>query len=393
MKNTFSRTDESVFGRWWWTIDRWMIAAIISIIACGAILALAASPAVAHHKNLDTFFFARRHFMIIPISVLIMFIVSLLNRRGVKRLATIIFGVSIILMISTLLTGEEIKGAVRWIKLGGFSIQPSELVKPSFVVISAWMFANWRLKEDFPGYLVSVGLYLVVVALLLMQPDVGMSILVSVVWGIQFFLAGLPMLLVLVIGLIFISGGFLAYFSFSHVQSRIDRFFDPAGSEAYQVARSLEAFRNGGVFGRGPGEGQVKAVLPDAHADFIFAVAGEEFGLIMTLFVVGLFLFIVLRGFIKAFKETDLFVQLAIVGLLVQFALQALINMASALNLMPTKGMTLPLMSYGGSSMVASVVGIGMVLALTRERPGQRDILSDLGGKDMGGQLVYGREK
>ena len=393
MKNTFSRTDESVFGRWWWTIDRWMIAAIISIIACGAILALAASPAVAHHKNLDTFFFARRHFMIIPISVLIMFVVSLLNRRGVKRLATIIFGVSIILMISTLLTGEEIKGAVRWIKLGGFSIQPSELVKPSFVVISAWMFANWRLKEDFPGYLVPVGLYLVVVALLLMQPDVGMSILVSVVWGIQFFLAGLPMLLVLVIGLIFISGGFLAYFSFSHVQSRIDRFFDPAGSEAYQVARSLEAFRNGGVFGRGPGEGQVKAVLPDAHADFIFAVAGEEFGLIMTLFVVGLFLFIVLRGFVKAFKETDLFVQLAIVGLLVQFALQALINMASTLNLMPTKGMTLPLMSYGGSSMVASVVGIGMVLALTRERPGQRDILSDLGGKDMGGQLVYGREK
>ena len=393
MKNTFSRTDETVFGRWWWTIDRWMIAAIISIIACGAILALAASPAVAHHKNLDTFFFARRHFMIIPISVLIMFVVSLLNRRGVKRLATIIFGVSIILMISTLLTGEEIKGAVRWIKLGGFSIQPSELVKPSFVVISAWMFANWRLKEDFPGYLVSVGLYLVVVALLLMQPDVGMSILVSVVWGIQFFLAGLPMLLVLVIGLIFISGGFLAYFSFSHVQSRIDRFFDPAGSEAYQVARSLEAFRNGGVFGRGPGEGQVKAVLPDAHADFIFAVAGEEFGLIMTLFVVGLFLFIVLRGFVKAFKETDLFVQLAIVGLLVQFALQALINMASTLNLMPTKGMTLPLMSYGGSSMVASVVGIGMVLALTRERPGQRDILSDLGGKDMGGQLVYGREK
>ena len=393
MKNTFSRTDETVFGRWWWTIDRWMIAAIISIIACGAILALAASPAVAHHKNLDTFFFARRHFMIIPISVLIMFVVSLLNRRGVKRLATIIFGVSIILMISTLLTGEEIKGAVRWIKLGGLSIQPSELVKPSFVVISAWMFANWRLKEDFPGYLVSVGLYLVVVALLLMQPDVGMSILVSVVWGIQFFLAGLPMLLVLVIGLIFISGGFLAYFSFSHVQSRIDRFFDPAGSEAYQVARSLEAFRNGGVFGRGPGEGQVKAVLPDAHADFIFAVAGEEFGLIMTLFVVGLFLFIVLRGFVKAFKETDLFVQLAIVGLLVQFALQALINMASTLNLMPTKGMTLPLMSYGGSSMVASVVGIGMVLALTRERPGQRDILSDLGGKDMGGQLVYGREK
>ena len=393
MRATFSRTDQSIFGRWWWTIDRWMIAAILSIIACGAILALAASPAVAHHKNLDTFFFARRHFMIIPFSILVMFIVSLLNRRGVRRLAIICFSCSIILMISILVTGEEIKGAIRWFKLGGISIQPSEFVKPSFAIISAWMFASWRLKEDFPGYLVSVGLYLVVVALLLMQPDVGMSILVSVVWGVQFFLAGLPMLLVLVIGLVFISGGFIAYFNFSHVQSRVDRFFDPAGSEAYQVARSLEAFRNGGVLGRGPGEGQIKAVLPDAHADFIFAVAGEEFGLIMTLFVVSLFLFIVLRGFIKAFRETDLFTQLAIVGLLIQFALQTLINMASALNLMPTKGMTLPLMSYGGSSMVASVIGLGMVLALTRQRPGQRDILNDLGGKDMGGQLVHGQKK
>jgi len=393
MRATFSRTDQSIFGRWWWTIDRWMIAAILSIIACGAILALAASPAVAHHKNLDTFFFARRHFMIIPVSILVMFIVSLLNRTGVRRLAIICFSCSIILMISILVTGEEIKGAIRWFKLGGISIQPSEFVKPSFAIISAWMFASWRLKEDFPGYLVSVGLYLVVVALLLMQPDVGMSILVSVVWGVQFFLAGLPMLLVLVIGLVFISGGFIAYLNFSHVQSRVDRFFDPAGSEAYQVTRSLEAFRNGGVLGRGPGEGQIKAVLPDAHADFIFAVAGEEFGLIMTLFVVSLFLFIVLRGFIKAFRETDLFTQLAIVGLLIQFALQTLINMASALNLMPTKGMTLPLMSYGGSSMVASVIGLGMVLALTRQRPGQRDFLNDLGGKDMGGQLIHGQKK
>ena len=202
MRATFSRTDQSIFGRWWWTIDRWMIAAILSIIACGAILALAASPAVAHHKNLDTFFFARRHFMIIPVSILVMFIVSLLNRTGVRRLAIICFRCSIILMISILVTGEEIKGAIRWFKLGSISIQPSEFVKPSFAIISAWMFASWRLKEDFPGYLVSVGLYLVVVALLLMQPDVGMSILVSVVWGVQFFLAGLPMLLVLVIGLV-----------------------------------------------------------------------------------------------------------------------------------------------------------------------------------------------
>jgi cell division protein FtsW len=390
MRTTFSRTDDSIFGRWWWSIDRWMITAIISIIACGAILALAASPAVAKHYDLDTFFFARRHFMIIPISLIVMFGVSLLDRRGVRQLAVICFGFSICLLGFTFFNGVEVKGATRWIKLGGIQIQPSEFVKPSFIIISAWMFAAWRLKENFPGYLVSVGLYLVVVALLLIQPDVGMTILISVIWGVQFFLAGLPMILVLVIGLVFIAGGFTAYFNFTHVQSRIDRFFDPAGSEAFQVARSLEAFRNGGIFGRGPGEGHVKEVLPDAHADFIFAVAGEEFGLVMTLFIVSLFIFIVLRGFIKAFKETDLFVQLAVVGLLVQFALQAIINMASTLNLMPTKGMTLPLVSYGGSSMLASAIGLGMVLALTRERPGQGNNWRDLGGKDVGERLIYG---
>jgi cell division protein FtsW len=390
MRTTFSRTDDSIFGRWWWSIDRWMITAIISIIACGAILALAASPAVAKHYDLDTFFFARRHFMIIPISLIVMFGVSLLDKRGVRQLAVICFGFSICLLGFTFFNGVEVKGATRWIKLGGIQIQPSEFVKPSFIIISAWMFAAWRLKENFPGYLVSVGLYLVVVALLLIQPDVGMTILISVIWGVQFFLAGLPMILVLVIGLVFIAGGFTAYFNFTHVQSRIDRFFDPAGSEAFQVARSLEAFRNGGIFGRGPGEGHVKEVLPDAHADFIFAVAGEEFGLVMTLFIVSLFIFIVLRGFIKAFKEIDLFVQLAVVGLLVQFALQAIINMASTLNLMPTKGMTLPLVSYGGSSMLASAIGLGMVLALTRERPGQGNNWRDLGGKDMGKRLIYG---
>jgi cell division protein FtsW len=187
----------------------------------------------------------------------------------------------------------------------------------------------------------------------------------------RFFIAGLPMFFVLAISLIFIAGGFVAYLNFTHVQSRIDRFFDPAGTEAYQVGRSLEAFRTGGIFGTGPGEGHVKEVLPDAHADFIFAVAGEEFGLFMTLLIVGLFFFIVLRGFTFAFKEADFFVQLSIAGLLVQFGLQAIINMASALNLIPTKGMTLPLISYGGSSMLALGISLGMVLALTRERPGQ----------------------
>ena len=388
MKRTFSRTDESLFGRWWWTVDRWMIAAIIAILALGAILALAASPAVAERIGLDTFYFVQRQFIVLPFVLIVMFAVSLLNRSGVRQLAVICFGLTVLFMIYTLVDGTKIKGAIRWVTFASFSIQPSEFVKPSFAIIGAWMFSAWRLKEDFPGYMVAVGLYLTVVALLLMQPDVGMAILVSVVWGVQFFLAGLPMLLVLAIGIVFICGGFVAYFNFEHVQIRIDRFFDPASTEAYQVVRSLEAFRNGGVFGRGPGEGHVKEVLPDAHADFIFAVAGEEFGLVMTLLIVGLFLFVVLRGFGRAFKETDLFVQLAVAGLLVQFGLQAIINMASTLNLMPTKGMTLPFVSYGGSSMMALAIGLGMVLALTRERPGQENAWRDLGGKDMGGRLI-----
>ncbi|MDP6926038.1 MAG: putative peptidoglycan glycosyltransferase FtsW [Rhodospirillales bacterium] len=371
MNTAFSRTDRSMLSHWWWTVDRWTVAAIIVIVATGAILALAASPPVAQRIGLDTFYFAHRQFIVLPIALILMFSVSLLNREGVRLLALVCFGLSVLLMIYTMFSGVEIKGATRWIFIAGNSLQPSEFVKPSFAIVTAWIFAAWRLREDFPGYMVAVGLYLAVAALLLMQPDVGMAILVSVAWGVQFFLAGLPMVLVMAIGVVFIIGGFAAYFNFDHVQSRIDRLFDPAGSEAYQVARSLEAFINGGIFGRGPGEGQIKAVLPDAHADFIFAVAGEEFGLMLTLLIVGLFLFVVLRGFVRAFRETDLFVQLAVAGLLVQFGLQAIINMASTLNLMPTKGMTLPFISYGGSSMMALALGIGTLLALTRERPGQ----------------------
>ncbi len=370
----FSRLDSSLLGRWWWTVDRWTVTALIALAAAGAILTLAASPPVAERLNLDSFYFARRQLLVLPAAIGIMLSVSLLNSDGVRRFALLIFTVSVVLTVLTLVDGNEIKGATRWINLWGYSLQPSEFLKPAFAVIAAWMFAEWRLKEKFPGYLVSVGLYAGVIALLISQPDVGMTVLVSVVWGIQFFLAGLPMVLVMGIGALFIVGGFAAYSQFDHVQGRIDRFFDPAGAEAYQVARSLEAFQNGGIFGRGPGEGRIKETLPDAHADFIFAVAGEEFGMFASLIIVALFGFIVLRGFVHAFKESDLFVQLAVVGLLVQFGFQAIINMASALNLMPTKGMTLPFISFGGSSALAVAIGMGMVLALTRERP-KRKIL------------------
>ena len=369
-----ARTDTSLVGRWWWTVDRWTLAALAAIIAIGAVLTLAASPPVAERLGLDTFHFVRRQFLFLSLGLAIMFVTSFLTPRGVRRMAVACMAVAMALMVAVLFIGPEIKGATRWLMMGSYSIQPSEFVKPGFAVVAAWMFAGQRLDERFPGYAVATGLFVAVAALLLMQPDVGMAMVVAAVWAVQFFVAGLPLILVAGIGFVFLAASVGAYFSFSHVQARVDRFLDPAGGESYQVSRSLEAFYNGGWAGRGPGEGRVKEVLPDAHADFIFAVAGEEFGLVLCLVLVALFAFVMLRGFGRVFRGNDLFVLLAATGLLVQFAVQAIINMASNINLIPPKGMTLPFVSYGGSSTLALAIGMGMVLALTRDRPGGRRI-------------------
>ncbi|MBT3307302.1 MAG: cell division protein FtsW, partial [Alphaproteobacteria bacterium] len=289
---------------------------------------------------------------------------------NIRRLAVVTMGGAVVLMIATLFIGPEIKGATRWIPFGSFSLQPSEFVKPAFAVVAAWMFAEQRLDGNFPGYAIATGLFLFVIGLLVLQPDVGMSLVIAAVWSVQFFVVGLPLLLVMGLGFAFLAASVAAYFTFGHVQARVDRFLDPAGGESYQVSRALEAFFNGGWAGRGPGEGRVKEVLPDAHADFIFAVAGEEFGLVLCLILVALFAFVVLRGFSRVLKSGDLFVLLAVTGLLVQFGVQAIVNMASNTNLIPPKGMTLPFVSYGGSSTLALALGMGMVLALTREQPG-----------------------
>jgi cell division protein FtsW len=366
-----ARTDTSQLGRWWWTVDRWLLAAIGLLIAFGAVMALAASPPVAQRIGLDQFYFVRRHAMMLPVALAILIAVSLQSPLRVRRIAVFCFVGALALTAAVLLFGAEIKGARRWINLAGFSLQPSEFLKPTFAVVAAWMFAEQRRGDGFPGNIVSILLYGLVVGLLLMQPDLGMAVVASAVWFTQFFLAGLPLIWVVGLGLIGLGGLVGAYYSFPHVASRIDRFLDPASGDSYQVERSLEAFTNGGLFGRGPGEGKVKLVLPDGHADFVFAVAGEEFGLIACLIVVALFAFVVLRGFAHAMQENNLFVLLAAAGLFVQFGLQAIVNMGSSLHLMPTKGMTLPFISFGGSSLLALALGMGMALALTRRRAGE----------------------
>ena len=368
----FARTDTSLLARWWWTVDRWTLGAVVILLALGAVLVMAASPAVAERLGLDPFYFVRRQLLFLALGAAVMLAVSFLSPHGVKRLAAVLLAVSAALLVMVLFRGVEIKGAARWIQIAGVSLQPAEFVKPAFAVIAAYLFARRRADEGFPGFALACGLFALIAALLLLQPDVGQTLLIAAVWGVQFFLAGLPLILVAAIGICFIGASIGAYFAFSHVQARVDRFFDPAGGEGYQVSRALDALRNGGLLGRGPGEGQVKRVLPDAHADFIFAVVGEEFGAIAGLILIGLFLFLVLRGFLRAFRDWDLFVVIAVAGLLVQFGLQAIINMASAINLMPPKGMTLPFVSYGGSSTLGIALGIGMVLALTRDRPGER---------------------
>ena len=365
------RNDTSVVGHWWWTVDRWSLAGVLTIMAFGVMLTMAASPPAAERIGADTFHFVRRQLVFLPIALALMIGISLLSPRQVRRLALVVFTVSFVALLLTFVVGVEIKGARRWVNVAGLgTVQPSEFVKPSLAVISAWLFAQKKLNRRFPGYALSFLLFGGVLGLLLLQPDIGMAVVITSVWAAQFFLAGLPIWLA-----VFGAGAAVfalvgAYYTFGHVQSRVDRFLNPETGDNFQVNTALEAFMNGRLFGRGPGEGTVKAQLPDAHTDFIMAVAGEEFGLVVCLVILLLFTFVVLRSLTRTTKETSLFVVLAAAGLVVQFGLQAVINMASTIQLMPAKGMTLPFISYGGSSALAMAICVGMMLALTRERAG-----------------------
>lgn len=363
----FARTDHSVLARWWWTVDKTMLACLIILMVVGVALVTSASPSVATRIGADHGHFVIRHMIFIIPALLIMIGVSILDHQWIRRIGTIIFGGTIFLMILVLFVGPEIKNAQRWINFAGFSLQPSEFIKPAFAIISAWLITHQKQNPIFKGYLFSVLIYAFIVFLLMSQPDFGMTTVLTCMFAAQIFIAGLPLRYLFGMAILAVIGVVCVYYTFDHVQARMDKFINPHGTaDTYQVDKSMEAFANGGFFGTGPGQGTVKNTIPDVHADFIFSVSGEELGLLVTLGLIGIYAFIILRGFGRLMESSDMFVVLAAGGILSMFGLQAFVHMGSALHLLPTKGMTLPFISYGGSSILAMAFGMGVVLGLTR---------------------------
>lgn len=363
-----TRSDTSVLGRWWWGVDRWTLVALMTLVAVGYVMMLSASPAVAERIGAGSrYAFIVRQVVWSSLAVAVLVATSMLTPRWVFRFAALGCVGSIALTAMTLVVSPEINGARRWITLPGMSLQPSEFLKPCIAVACGWLIAEGRRSRRFPGLIIALALIAVTAVILKKQPDVGMLAVIVAVFLAQAFVSGINLVLVGIGGAAVAGLGVLAYTLHGHVRQRINAFLD-SDNLHFQVRMSLEAFGNGGLTGRGPGEGRVKDVLPDAHTDFVFPVVAEEFGLVMCLFVIAVFAFVVLRGLLRLVNERDMAIALAATGLLTQFGLQAFINMGSSLKLIPTKGMTLPFVSYGGSSAVALAIGMGFLLALTRRR-------------------------
>ncbi|MDP2215643.1 putative lipid II flippase FtsW [Phenylobacterium sp.] len=369
--HAFARSDRSTLGVWWWTIDRWLLGAAAVLIGLGILLSFAASPAAAARMNVgDPFHFALRQCVFAMAGAAVLIATSMLEVRMVRRLAFFIFVGAITLMIALPFLGHTAKGATRWMEFAGFTLQPSEFMKPALIVLVAWMFSEGQKGEGVPGVSIAFGLYALSVGLLLIQPDVGQTVLITVAFGAAFWMAGVPLSWVMRLGAVAAAGLVAIYFVFSHVADRVNRFLNPEAADTHQVDRAAEAIAAGGLFGRGPGEGVMKRHVPDLHTDFVYSVAAEEYGLVFSLIVIGLFALIVIRGLHRAMKLSNTFEQVAAAGLFVMVGQQAIINIAVNLNMIPTKGMTLPFISYGGSSLIASGLTLGLALALTRRRPG-----------------------
>jgi cell division protein FtsW len=370
----FSRERKTPIAEWWWTIDKELLAAFVLLLAVGVVLSFAASPPVAERLGLDGWHFIIRQAMFAALALPVLVVTSFLPHRPARFAALGVLIVSLVLLWLTLRLGVEVKGAKRWISAFGQTIQPSEFVKPAYAVIGAWLFAEGMKQKGVPARSIATGIMLLITTALLLQPDIGQSALVLATWAGLLFLSGISWLIIF--GLMIAGVGMLfgAYVFFPHFAKRIDAFINPEQGNhgTYQIEKALDSLLEGGWFGRGPGESLANRQIPDGHADFVFSAAAGEFGILFCLCIVGLIAFIVIRVLIGAQRQSNLFARLAASTLAIQFGLQCGINLAVNLNLIPPKGMTLPFVSYGGTSMVAVAFGAGLMLALTRKRPEER---------------------
>ena len=359
-----SRSDNSNIALWWWTIDRFLLTLFSILIIVGIFLVMASSQHLAESFNIFSHYFTLRHILFVIISLPIIFLFSLLNEKQTKAISIIGLIITIFLLLIILINGSEIKGAKRWIYFSGFSFQPSELCKPFYVIVNAWFLTLWIEGKNFPGWAWSIVSLILISSLLLIQPDVGMTIVIILTWCFQLFITGIPLIIIICLTLAVPLFVILTYHNFDHVKIRIDGFLE---GTTYQVTKSLQSFEFGGFWGTGPGEGFYKKFLPDAHSDFVFAVAAEEYGILICLIIILIYSLVVYRAFSLSFINKSLFFIIAVSGLAFQFGIQTLIHMASNTNLIPTKGMTLPFLSYGGSSMISSAITVGILLSLTRK--------------------------
>ncbi|MEL7281705.1 MAG: putative lipid II flippase FtsW [Pseudomonadota bacterium] len=365
-----AREGEPVLPKWWRTIDKWSMTCVLILFCIGILLGLAASPPLAEKNGFDPFHYVERQAVFGGMALTTMFVFSMMSPQMVRRLAVLGFIFAFAALALLPFFGTDFgKGAVRWYSLGFASLQPSEFLKPVFVVVAAWLMAASQEINGPPGKSWSFLLVVVIVALLALQPDFGQACLVLFSWGVMYFVAGAPMLLLVLMAVAVVGVGSFAYSNSEHFARRIDGFLSPDVDPNTQLGFATNAIREGGFFGVGVGEGEVKWSLPDAHTDFIIAVAAEEYGLVLVLCIIALYATIMVRSLSRLMRERDTFVRLAGVGLLSVFAVQAMINMGVAVRLLPAKGMTLPFVSYGGSSLIAGGVLVGMLFALTRKRP------------------------
>ncbi len=365
-----ARDGEAILSRWWRTLDRWTMSCIFILFGIGLLLGLAASPPLAERNGLGAFYYVQRQAIFGAVAMLVMIVTSIMSPQLVRRLGVIGFVIAFVALAFLPIFGTDFgKGAVRWYSLGFGSFQPSEFLKPGFIIVAAWWLSASQEINGPPGRTYSLALTLVIVMFLAVEPDFGQAILILFSWGVMYFIAGAPILILLILAGGTLFAGTVAYNNSEHFARRIDSFLSSDLDPTTQLGYATNAIQEGGFFGVGVGEGQVKWSLPDAHTDFIIAVAAEEYGLILVLFILALFLVITVRSLMRLMRERDPFIRLAGSGMACMFGIQALINTGVAVRLLPAKGMTLPFVSYGGSSLIAGGIAVGMLLAFTRSRP------------------------